>query len=129
MLFPPGKEAGVYGNRTHRELCSNPPLVLKTRAAARRANTPEALFFWRKPLKLQGVVILHQTPERVHQSPPKLRKIPGGAPSARGVRTLNPPFRARYLFRLSRGAPSGSRARPASAGSVRATRSPSRPFG
>src|SRR5215472_1217040 len=33
---------GVYGNRTHRELCSNPPLVLKTRAATRRANTPRA---------------------------------------------------------------------------------------
>src|SRR5262245_1429391 len=29
----------VYGNRTHWELCSNPPLVLKTRAVARRADT------------------------------------------------------------------------------------------
>src|SRR5437867_12919164 len=35
-----GMEAGVYGNRTHRELCSNPPLVLKTRAPTRGANTP-----------------------------------------------------------------------------------------
>ena len=35
-------KAGVYGNRTHRELCSNPPLVLKTRAATRRTNTPDA---------------------------------------------------------------------------------------
>jgi hypothetical protein len=31
---------GVYGNRTHRELCSNPPLVLKTRANTSCANTP-----------------------------------------------------------------------------------------
>lgn len=36
-----GCEAGVYGNRTHRELCSNPPLVLKTRARTSGANTPE----------------------------------------------------------------------------------------
>ena len=33
-------ETGVYGNRTHCELCSNPPLVLKTRAPTRGANTP-----------------------------------------------------------------------------------------
>ena len=32
----------MYGNRTHRELCSNPPLVLKTRAPTRGANTPKA---------------------------------------------------------------------------------------
>src|SRR5438552_19023547 len=31
---------GVYRNRTDRELCSNPPLVLKTRAPTRGANTP-----------------------------------------------------------------------------------------
>jgi hypothetical protein len=36
--------AGVYGNRTHSELCSNPPLVLKTRATTRCANTPETHF-------------------------------------------------------------------------------------
>jgi hypothetical protein len=29
----------VYGNRTHWELCSNPPTVLKTVASASRANT------------------------------------------------------------------------------------------
>ena len=32
----------MYGNRTHRELYSNPPLVLKTRAPTRGANTPKA---------------------------------------------------------------------------------------
>lgn len=32
--------AGVYRNRTYWEPCSNPPLVLKTRAGASRANTP-----------------------------------------------------------------------------------------
>ena len=37
------KRAGVYGNRIHWELCSNPPLVLKTRAGTSRANTPETL--------------------------------------------------------------------------------------
>ena len=37
-------ETGVYGNRTHRELCSNPPLVLKTRAPTRGANTPRCFF-------------------------------------------------------------------------------------
>lgn len=31
----------MYGNRTHWELCSNPPLVLKTRAPTRGANTPK----------------------------------------------------------------------------------------
>lgn len=35
---------GVYGNRTHRELCSNPPAVLKTVAPTRGANTPEPCF-------------------------------------------------------------------------------------
>jgi hypothetical protein len=35
-----GRKSGVYGNRTHWELCSNPPLVLKTRAPTRGANTP-----------------------------------------------------------------------------------------
>src|SRR6516162_5957891 len=34
------RKTEVYGNRTHWELCSNPPLVLKTRALARGANTP-----------------------------------------------------------------------------------------
>jgi integrase len=34
------QETGVYGNRTHSEPCSNPPLVLKTRAPTRGANTP-----------------------------------------------------------------------------------------
>src|SRR5262249_8211888 len=43
------RETGVYGNRTHWELCSNPPLVLKTRAPTRGANTPECRFFSRKP--------------------------------------------------------------------------------
>src|SRR5215467_11834403 len=43
------REAGVYGNRTHWELCSNPPLVLKTRAPTRGANTPECWFFSGKP--------------------------------------------------------------------------------
>src|SRR5438045_133142 len=33
-------EAGVYGNRTHCERSSHPPLVLKTRAGTSRANTP-----------------------------------------------------------------------------------------
>lgn len=37
------QQAGVYGNRTHWELCSNPPLVLKTRARTSGANTPELL--------------------------------------------------------------------------------------
>src|SRR5262249_106691 len=32
-------QAEVYGNRTHRQLCSNRPLVLKTRAPTRGANT------------------------------------------------------------------------------------------
>ena len=31
----------MYGNRTHWELCSNPPLVLKTRADTSRADTPQ----------------------------------------------------------------------------------------
>src|SRR4051812_45528193 len=45
--FPTGRCAnghrratGVYGNRIHRELCSNPPPVLKTGAPTRGANTP-----------------------------------------------------------------------------------------
>ena len=33
----------MYGNRTHSELCSNPPLVLKTRAITRCANTPRKI--------------------------------------------------------------------------------------
>ncbi len=37
------KNTGVYGNRIHWELCSNPPLVLKTRAITRCANTPKAI--------------------------------------------------------------------------------------
>ena len=40
---------GVYGNRTHCELCSNPPLVLKTRAPTRGANTPERRVFRGNP--------------------------------------------------------------------------------
>src|SRR5438105_2496680 len=36
------QEAEVYGNRTHWELFSNPPLVLKTRAPTRGANTSRA---------------------------------------------------------------------------------------
>src|SRR5262249_11318248 len=32
--------SGVYGNRTHSELCSNPPPVVKTGAPTRGANTP-----------------------------------------------------------------------------------------
>jgi integrase/recombinase XerD len=39
------QQAGVYGNRTHLELCSNPTLVLKTRAPTRGANTPEGHHF------------------------------------------------------------------------------------
>jgi hypothetical protein len=36
------KMAGVYGNRTHRERLSHPPLVLKTRPGTSRGNTPES---------------------------------------------------------------------------------------
>jgi|GEM_PF-3075277 len=35
------EKAGMYGNRTHWELCSNPPMVLKTMANTSCANTPE----------------------------------------------------------------------------------------
>ena len=34
----------MYGNRTHWELCSNPPMVLKTMANTSCANTPENRF-------------------------------------------------------------------------------------
>ncbi len=34
-------KAGMYGNWTHWELCSNPPMVLKTMANTSCANTPE----------------------------------------------------------------------------------------
>ena len=51
-------EPGVYGNRTHCELCSNPPLVLKTRAPTRGANTPERRAFLRKSQRPQGFLIL-----------------------------------------------------------------------
>src|SRR5262245_3680769 len=34
-------QAGVYGNRTHCERSSHPPLVLKTRPGTSRGNTPE----------------------------------------------------------------------------------------
>lgn len=37
----PKARTGMYGNRTHRELCSNPPPVLKTGASTSRTNTPD----------------------------------------------------------------------------------------
>src|SRR5262245_62037309 len=41
--FSQALRAEVYGNRTHRQLCSNRPLVLKTRAPTRGANTSRRL--------------------------------------------------------------------------------------
>src|SRR5437867_2382901 len=50
----------VYGNRTHWELLSNPPLVLKTRATTRGANTSRSA----------NVVVSQRAPS--HADPHKL---------------------------------------------------------
>jgi hypothetical protein len=57
--------AGVYGNRTHCERLSHPPLVLKTRAGTSRANTPEGL-----ALGAKGFAILALTRRGVYHRRP-----------------------------------------------------------
>src|SRR6059058_1271566 len=56
---------GAYGNRTHRELCSNPPLVLKTRAPTRGANTPEVA----NALRIQAGPAAHKAQARLAPGP------------------------------------------------------------